>query len=252
MPGIGPRPRERLVARVRQEPVAVRARAKCGSIVGQVVDVRAAATARRVRQERVGQQDHRRPVADGDAGGLDRGREAVATARTPRRSAAATRRAGRTSPAAGRLLRLRRQPVDGTAALHVDDHHRQLHDHGEAERLGLQVHAGAARAGHRELAGERRAERHVRRGDLVLGLQRHHAEVLVPRELVQQLGGRRDRVARVEQRQPAPRADAAISPHDEGRRRRRCCGTCRARPARPRPCTSARTARWSRRSCSRP
>ena len=54
-----------------------------------------------------------------------------------------------------------------------------------------------------ELARERGAQRHVGGGDLVLGLQRDDAEVLVPAELVEQFGRRGDGVAGVEQRQPA-------------------------------------------------
>ncbi len=100
------------------------------------------------------------------------------------------------------LLGLGRQSCRRSPALHVDDDHRQLHDHSEPERLGLQVHAGAAGAGHGEVSRERGAERDVRRGDLVLGLQRDDAEVLVPAQLVQELGRRRDRVAGIEQREP--------------------------------------------------
>ena len=48
------------------------------------------------------------------------------------------------------------------------------------ERLRLQVDAGPARRGDAEVAGERGADRDADRGDLVLGLQRAHAEVLVP------------------------------------------------------------------------
>ena len=55
--------------------------------------------------------------------------------------------------------------------------------------------------GHRELARERGADRDADRGDLVLRLQRAHTEVLVPRQLVEDVGRGRDRVGRVEQRQ---------------------------------------------------
>ena len=57
-----------------------------------------------------------------------------------------------------------------------------------------------------EVAAEGGAERHVRGGDLVLGLHGANAEALVARELVQQLGGGRDGVAGEEQRQAAPDA----------------------------------------------
>ena len=55
-------------------------------------------------------------------------------------------------------------------------------------------HARAARGGDAEVAGERRAEGHAAGGDLVLGLHRAHAEVLVLGQLVEDVGRRRDRV----------------------------------------------------------
>ena len=78
---------------------------------------------------------------------------------------------------------------------------RQLEADREAEALGLEVDAGPAGRGDRELAGERGTDRDADGGDLVLGLQRAHAEVLVPRQLVQDVGRGRDRVRRVEQRE---------------------------------------------------
>ena len=88
------------------------------------------------------------------------------------------------------LLGLGRHPGRGAGALHVDDHQRQLEHRRQPDRLRLQVHAGAARRGDPEVAGEGGAERHVGGGDLVLGLDRADAEAVVARELVQQLGGR--------------------------------------------------------------
>jgi hypothetical protein len=69
------------------------------------------------------------------------------------------------------LLGLRRHPGRGAGALHVDHDHRQLEHHRQADRLGLQVHAGAAGRGDSEAPAERRAERHPGGGDLVLGLE---------------------------------------------------------------------------------
>ena len=46
---------------------------------------------------------------------------------------------------------------------------------------------GPARGGHGQAAGEGGAERHVGGGDLVLGLDRVHAEAAVARQRVQQL-----------------------------------------------------------------
>ena len=67
--------------------------------------------------------------------------------------------------------------------------------------FALEVDARPARGGDAELARERRADRDADGGDLVFGLQRAHAEVLVARQLVEDVGRRRDRVRRVEDRQ---------------------------------------------------
>ena len=53
-----------------------------------------------------------------------------------------------------------------------------------------------------EVPGERRAERRADAGDLVLGLERRDAEGLVLAQLVQDVGGRGDRVGAEEDRQP--------------------------------------------------
>ena len=140
---------------------------------------------------------------------------------------------------------------------------------------------GPARGGHAELAREGGAERHVDRRDLVLGLDRAHAEAAVARERVQQLGGGRDRVAGVEEpearlhaggdqavRERLGAVDVAV---DAGRRRRgrhlvgdrdqlRGLAEVVARPERGqvgvahrrrRPRTSSRSSRRSARSGAR-
>ena len=56
--------------------------------------------------------------------------------------------------------------------------------------------------GDAERAAEGRAERRADAGDLVLGLEGRDAEPLVLAQLVQDVGGRRDRVGAEEQRQP--------------------------------------------------
>src|SRR6185436_2210925 len=76
---------------------------------------------------------------------------------------------------------------------------------------------GAARPSHAEPAAEGSAEREVGGSDLVLGLDSAHAEVLVPRELVQELRGGRDRVARVQELQPALRARRDQAPRERSR-----------------------------------
>ena len=102
-------------------------------------------------------------------------------------------------------------PVEGPARWTSIDHQRQLEHDRQADRLGLQVHAGAAGRGDAELAAEGGAERHVGGGDLVLGLHRAHPEALVAGELVQELRGGRDRVAGENSGSPL-RTLAAISP----------------------------------------
>ena len=99
------------------------------------------------------------------------------------------------------LFGLRGQAGGRPTALHVDEQQRELEAHREAEALALEVDAGATRGGDAELARERGADRDADRGDLVFGLQRAHAEVLVARQLVEDVGRRRDRVRRVEDRQ---------------------------------------------------
>ena len=149
------------------------------------------------------------------------------------------------------LLGLGRQAGRRAAALHVDEHHRQLEADREPDRLRLEVDAGTARAGDREAAGERGADRGARGGDLVFGLQRLHAEVLQLRQLVQDVGRGRDRVRRVEQRQLR-----LLRGGDEPVRQRDVAGDVAVRAgraaARASPRTGGRTARRSRRSCSRP
>ena len=86
------------------------------------------------------------------------------------------------------------RPVDGPAALDVDDQQRQLDGDGQRDRLALQHHAGAAGRGDAEVAGEGGAEGHAARRDLVLGLHGADAEVLVLGQLVEDVGRRRDRV----------------------------------------------------------
>ena len=92
-------------------------------------------------------------------------------------------------------------PVDGPGALDVDDDERELERHREPDRLRLEHDPGPCRRRHAERAAERRAERGSRGGDLVLGLERAHAEVLQLGELLEDVGGRRDRVGAEEERQ---------------------------------------------------
>ena len=169
---------------------------------GSAVDVGQQPRLGAVGDVAVGEEDHR---ACGTSSAmphrLERGVEAVAGRprgddRQRRLAVAAVHREQEVG-----LLGLGGQSGRRTAALHVDDDQRQLEADGEPERLRLEVEPGTAGGGDAELTGERGADRHRGGGDLVLGLQRADAEVLVLRQLVQDVGRRRDRVRRVEDRQ---------------------------------------------------
>ena len=148
------------------------------------------------------------------------------------------------------LLGLRRHPGRGPGALDVEDHERQLERDRETDRLRLQHDAGAGGRRDPERAAERRADRRADRRDLVLGLERDDAELLLAGELLEDRRGRRDRVGAEEERQPGElrRGDQA-----EGERavaRDLAVGAGRElRRARPR--TRPRSPRTSRRSSSR-
>src|SRR3546814_6692087 len=88
------------------------------------------------------------------------------------------------------------------AALHVDHQQRQLGHHCQADRLTLQGDTGAGRGGDAEVTGKGGADGGADSGDLVLGLKRRHAERLVLGELVEDVGGRSDRVGAEEHREP--------------------------------------------------
>ncbi len=136
-----------------------------------------------------------------DADGLERSLEAVARRvrghdRERRLTVAAVHREEQVG-----LLGLGGQTGRRPTALHVDHHERELEADREAERLRLQVEARAAGGGDPELAGERGADRNRGGRDLVLRLQRADAEVLVLRQLVEDVGRRGDRVGGVQDRQ---------------------------------------------------
>ena len=162
--------------------------------VGQRVEVGQPPRLGAVGEVAVGQQDHRRAVLEGDADRLDRGDEAVrrAVRRDDRqRCLAVTAEQGDVEVGG---LGLGRQAGRRAAALDVDDEQRQLERDGERDRLALEGQAGPAGGGDAEVAGEGGAERHADGGDLVLGLHGADAEVLVLRQLVEDVRGRRDRV----------------------------------------------------------
>ena len=92
------------------------------------------------------------------------------------------------------------RPVDGPPRWTSTIDQRQLERHRETDRLGLERHARPGRRGHAEHAAVRRPEGGTDAGDLVLGLERHHAEPLVLAELVEDVRRRGDRVRPQEQR----------------------------------------------------
>ncbi len=143
----------------------------------------------------VGEQEDGGAVGHRDPGRLDGGVEAVAGGlggdhRDRRLAVAAEHGLEQVG-----LLGLGRQTGRRAASLDVDDDQRQLGHDGQADRLRLEREPRAGRCGDPQLAGERRPERRADAGDLVLGLDRRHAEGLVLAELVEDVGGRGDRVA---------------------------------------------------------
>ena len=112
---------------------------------GSRVDVGQVPRLGAVGEVSVGEEDHGRAVLQRDAHRFERGVEAVG-----RRLGGHDRQRCFAVAAVHReqqvgLLGLGRQPGRRTAALHVDDHHRQLEAEREPDRLGLEVDTGTAR-----------------------------------------------------------------------------------------------------------
>src|SRR5262249_11840486 len=101
------------------------------------------------------------------------------------------------------LLRLRGHAGRWARALDVEDDERELEGDAEADRLALEDDTGACGGRDPERASERRAERGSRGGDLVLGLERADAELLVAGELLEDSRRWRDRICAEEDRQAA-------------------------------------------------
>ena len=217
--GKRPRARQVLVAQVRHEPVVVVRRGREPRL-----DRRAATSTSGTRH---GSEEFARYVSESSATGVRyftaMRTASIAASKQPPGVYAATTGIG-DSPwrpymhgeQVG-LLGLGRHAGRGPGAHDVDDDHRQLERDGQTDRLLLEIQARAARARDPEMPGERRPERHAGGRDLVLGLERAHAEVLSLRQLVQQLGRGRDRIAGVEDRQAAAVARRDQAPR-EGRR----------------------------------
>ena len=169
--------------------------------VGQVVDVGHPPRLGAGGQEGVGQVDDRGHVLEGDADGLEGDRRSTRPAWPGRRPGSASRRCARTGPGAGRPARSwsacrstgrpagRRSTTRGSSTItarFIASHFRAM--------------PGSRRAGQAQRAAVARPDRRADGGDLVLGLERLDPEVLVARELVEDVAGRGDRVRAVEQR----------------------------------------------------
>ena len=201
--GDRPRPRQRpLVAQVGHElVVGVRLGGELDGDGRERGDIRDHPRLGAVGEICVREQEDRRPVLERDPRRLERRVEAVAGSgggddRHRRLGVPAVERQQEIG-----LLRLRGHARRGPGPLDVEDHERELERDGESDRLALQHHPRPARSRHAQRAAERRADGGPDRGDLVLGLEGADAEVLVPREVVEDVGGRRDRVRAQEERQ---------------------------------------------------
>ncbi len=108
------------------------------------------------------------------------------------------------------------QPRRGTAALDVDEDERELEADGEAERLRLERETGTARRRETEVSPEGGPDGSPDAGDLVLGLERAHAEPLVLRQLVEDVRGWGDRVRAQEDREAGLLARGDEAPREGG------------------------------------
>ena len=130
----------------------------------------------------------------------------------PRSPASGTRRCGRTAPATGR-------PARSSSANRCDGPPRctlmtiigSSVITARPMRFALERDARPAAGRDRHRPGERGADRRGHRRDFVLGLEREHVEILVLGQLVQNVAGRRDRIAPRNSRLPLSRA-AVIRP----------------------------------------
>ena len=221
------------------------------AIDGSCDDVRDQPRLRAVRERGVREQVDRRAVLERDPGRLDHGVEAL------RRARGGDHRDGALAVAAEEhhqqvgLLGLRRHAGRGAGALDVEDQERQLEHHAETDHLGLEHDSRPGRGRDAERAAERRAERGAAGGDLVLCLEGRDAEVLVPRELLENRRRRRDRVGAEEERQ-AGELRGGDQPVARRRVARDLPVAARRQLRRARPRTRRRSPRTSRRSCSPP
>ncbi len=216
---------------VRQELVARRLGpvAKFGSISGSSSTIGDPPRLGRVREEGVGEQDHRRAVRDRDPRRFDRHVEAVRGRSTRRRTGIGD------SPWRPYSARSRSDcsvfvgiPVDGPARCTSTTTSGSSSITASPSVSAFRSMPGPLVPVTPRCPANDAPSAIAGGGDLVLGLEREHAEVLESRELVQQLGGRGDRIAGVEQRKPAALGWPRPGP-TRARRSRRCSDTCPAR-----------------------
>ena len=121
-----------------------------------------------------------------------------------------------------RLLHLGRQSGARAAALHVDEHERDLGHHREAEELGLEREPRAGGHGEGHLAGVRGADGHADGRDLVLRLVHDAAEAVEDlAQVVRDRSRGRDRVHRAQLHAggDGPEAERLVAVHDDQRAR---------------------------------
>ena len=194
-------------------PSWLRSVAKSGSIAGEVVDLGDPPRLGAVGEVAVGEQHHRGAVGDRDPGRLERRRRSsrpgdcgatIGTGASPLRPNIACSRSA-CSVLVG-------SPVEGPPRC------TSMTSSGSSVITARPIVSdfsampGTRRGGHAERAGEGRADGRADAGDLVLGLERGDAERLVLAELVEDVGGRGDRVGAEEDRQPGlhARGDQAV------------------------------------------
>jgi len=189
----GPRARQRLrVALIGEEAFGI-----CLKFHGDGRDFLGGGDApglRTIREIAVGQNDDRHHVFERDATGFECGPETIAGRGRGQHGNRSFRIAAEHRLQQIGLLGLRRQSGGRPTALNVADYEGQFGHYSEAQSFCLQRHAGARSRGDGQCAGIGGADGTGDGSNFVFGLEREDAEILVLRELMQNVGGRRNRV----------------------------------------------------------
>ena len=145
-----------------------------------------------VGDEGICQQHHGCHVFQGHLGGLVGGIEAVCGREcSHHRHRALTVAAEEHLQQVG-LFRLRGQTRGRAAALHIQNHQRQLHDHCQVHGLALQADTGTRGGSDGQCSGKAGTHGRGAARDLVLALHGLHAQTLVLGQLVKHIGGGSD------------------------------------------------------------